>query len=70
MSEKALDKQIGGSHYKDLKIQPIEYILSNNIGYAEGCVLKYISRWQSKNGIQDLKKARHYLDLLIEHLEK
>ena len=72
MSEtnKALDKQIGGSHYKDLNIQPIEYILSNNIGYVEGNVIKYVSRWQSKNGIQDLKKARHYLDLLIEHLEK
>ena len=70
MSEKALDKQIGGSHYKDSKIQPIEYILENNIGYIEGNVIKYVSRWKQKNGVQDLKKARHYLDLLIEHLEK
>ena len=70
MSEKALDKQIGGNHYKDSKIQPIEYILENNIGYVEGNVIKYVSRWKQKNGIQDLKKARHYLDLLIEHLEK
>jgi hypothetical protein len=66
----ALKEQIGGSHYKDSKIQPIEYILENNIGYIEGNVIKYVSRWKQKNGVQDLKKARHYLDLLIEHLEK
>lgn len=62
----ALDKQVGGNHYKDLKIQPVEYIHANNIGYMEGNVIKYVSRWRAKNGIRDLEKAKHYIDLLIE----
>ena len=62
----ALDTQEGGDHYKLMKIQPVEYILANNIGFAEGSIIKYVSRWKSKNGIQDLKKARHFLDILIE----
>jgi hypothetical protein len=66
----ALQGQIGGDHYKDLAIQPIEYILANNIPFTEGNVIKYVTRWRSKNGITDLKKARHMLDLLIEHEEK
>ena len=65
----ALDTQIGGDHYKQMAIQPVEYVLKNGIGYAEGCVIKYVSRWRSKNGIEDLRKARHFLDLLIEHEE-
>lgn len=63
---KALDVQCGGSHYKDNPIQPIEYIHANNLPYIEGNVIKYITRWRSKNGLNDLKKARHYIDLLIE----
>jgi hypothetical protein len=66
----ALEAQVGGDHYKDLAIQPIEYILANNIPFTEGNVIKYVTRWRSKNGITDLKKARHMLDLLIEHEEK
>lgn len=62
----ALDTQVGGDHYKKLKIQPIEYIHANDIGYMEGNVIKYISRWKDKNGIKDLEKAKHYIDLLIE----
>lgn len=62
----ALDTQEGGNHYKSLAIQPVEYIHANGIGYFEGCVIKYVTRWRSKNGIEDLKKARHFLDLLIE----
>lgn len=58
--------QEGGTHYKDMPIQPFEYIHANNIGFAEGCVIKYVSRWKAKNGIEDLRKARHVLDLLIE----
>jgi hypothetical protein len=58
--------QVGGGHYKDLKIQPIEYILENNLGYCEANVVKYISRWRSKNGVEDLRKAKHYIDFLIE----
>jgi hypothetical protein len=62
----ATDKQVGGNHYKDLPIQPIEYIHANAMGYMEGNVVKYISRWRKKNGIADLEKAKHYIELLIE----
>ena len=60
-----LDVQVGGSHYKDLRIQPVEYIHANKVGYFEGNVIKYVTRWRGKNGLEDLRKARHYLDLLI-----
>jgi len=63
---KALDIQVGGNHYKDMVIQPVEFIWKNKIGYVEGSIIKYVCRWQSKNGIEDLRKARHYIDLLIE----
>ena len=69
MEKIALETQIGGSHYKSKAIQPVEYIHANQIGYFEGCVIKYVTRWKNKNGIQDLEKAKHYLELLIE-LEK
>lgn len=59
------DIQIGGSHYKDLEIQPIDYILGNSLGYCEGNVVKYVSRWRDKGGIEDLRKAKHYIDFLI-----
>lgn len=62
----ALAVQEGGDHYKKLSIQPIEYIHANGIPFAEGCVIKYVSRWRDKGGIKDLEKARHFLDLLIE----
>jgi hypothetical protein len=62
----SLFTQVGGNHYKDMKIQPVEYIIQNNIGYLEGNVIKYISRYKQKNGINDLRKARHYIDMLIE----
>jgi hypothetical protein len=62
----ALDKQVAGSHYKDLPIQPVEYIHANALGYFEGNVIKYVSRWRKKNGIADLEKAKHYIELLIE----
>jgi len=65
----ALTKQCGGDHYRAMAIQPIEFIHANGIPFAEGSVIKYVSRWRSKNGIADLEKARHFLDLLIE-LEK
>lgn len=64
--ETALARQEGGGHYKDLKIQPIEYIHANGIPFAEGSVIKYVTRWRAKGGIKDLEKARHFLDLLIE----
>jgi hypothetical protein len=62
----ALDVQVAGGHYKDLKIQPVEYIHANGIGYFEGNVIKYVSRWRAKGGLADLEKARHYIDMLIE----
>ena len=62
----ALNEQVGGDHYKNKKIQPVEYIHANSIGFFEGNVIKYVTRWKNKNGIKDLEKARHYLDLLIE----
>ena len=58
--------QIGGGHYQNKAIQPWDYIVSNRLGYLEGNVVKYVSRWQDKGGRQDLEKARHYLDKLLE----
>jgi hypothetical protein len=63
---KAKDIQVGGNHYKNLKIQPIEYIQANDLSYCEANVVKYVTRWRSKNGVEDLRKAKHYIDLLIE----
>ena len=65
----ALIKQVGGSHYKDKAIQPIEYIHANKMGFCEGNVVKYITRWREKNGLADLEKAKHYIEMLID-LEK
>lgn len=61
----ALSTQVGGTHYKDLAIQPVQYIYENGLGYFEGCVVKYVTRWRNKGGVEDLKKARHFLDILI-----
>lgn len=61
-----LQKQEGGSHYKDMVIQPIEYIAKNNIGYLPGSAIKYLSRYQKKNGIEDIKKAIHYCEMILE----
>lgn len=62
----SLDTQVGGNHYRDMKIQPVEFIHANNIPYLEGNVIKYLCRWRNKNGIADLEKAKHYIELLIE----
>jgi hypothetical protein len=64
--DSALSTQIQGNHYRKLKIQPIEYIHANGIGFCEGSVIKYVTRWREKGGIKDLEKAKHFLDLLIE----
>lgn len=58
--------QYGGKHYKDKAIQPWDYVIANNLGYLEGSIIKYVSRYQDKNGLEDLHKARHFLDKLIE----
>lgn len=62
----ANDIQIGGEHYKGKAIQPWDYITSNELGYLEGNVVKYVSRWKDKNGVADLEKAAHYITKLIE----
>lgn len=62
----ALDMQVAGNHYKNLKIQPVEYIHTNKIPFIEGCIIKYASRWRDKGGIKDLEKIKHFVDLLIE----
>lgn len=64
--QNARSVQIGGDHYKKLAIQPFEYNTANGIGFAEGCAIKYLTRWKDKGGIEDLRKARHFIDMLIE----
>jgi hypothetical protein len=63
---KSYKKQVGGSHYKKYKIQPVEFIIKNNIGFVEGNIIKYILRFKEKGGVQDLLKAKHYIELLID----
>jgi hypothetical protein len=66
MSNKVFFKQIGGSHYKKYKIQPSRFINDNKILFAEGNAIKYICRHQDKGGKQDLLKAIHYIQMIIE----
>lgn len=58
--------QVGGVHYKNLKIQPVQYSHANGLGFIEGSIVKYVTRWREKGGIQDLRKIQHFVDLLIE----
>jgi len=69
MSEPKL-QQVGGKHYAKMAIQPIEYIMANDMCYNSGSVLKYISRFRHKNGLEDLYKARTFLDFLISDVEQ
>ena len=62
----AYDKQIGGSHYKNMVVQPSEFINKNKLLFAEGNAIKYICRHSYKNGKEDLKKAIHYIEMIIE----
>ena len=59
-------EQVGGTHYSSLSIEPIQFIETNEMGYHEGNVVKYVSRWKNKNGLEDLKKAQWYINRLIE----
>jgi hypothetical protein len=61
-----LEQQVGGDHYKGCAIQPVEYIHANQLGFCEGCIIKYVTRWRAKGGIKDLEKARHFVELLIQ----
>jgi Protein of unknwon function (DUF3310) len=62
----ALDTQVAGSHYKNFAIQPVEFIHKNDLGFLEGCIVKRVCRHRNKNGAEDLRKAIHELELLIE----
>lgn len=60
------EKQIGGEHYKKYAIQPTEYAEKNGLSFAEGCIVKYVTRWRDKGGVEDLKKIIHYAEILID----
>lgn len=62
----ALGRQVAGDYYKDLPIQPVEYIHKNNIPFIEGCVVKYVTRHRAKGGADDIRKAIHFLEMLLE----
>ena len=62
----ALEQQVGGDHYRGMKIQPIEFIQANNIPFAEGNCIKYLCRHQAKNGAEDVRKVIHYCRLILE----
>ena len=62
----AYKKQIGGNHYKKYKVQPSQFVTENKLLYPEGCVIKYVIRHQDKGGKQDLEKAKHMIDMIIE----
>ena len=66
VSERASDRQVAGTHYVTRAMQPWDYIAANNLGYFEGNVVKYVSRCPDKGGVEDLRKAAHYLQKLIE----
>jgi len=64
-----LTAQVAGDHYKNLAIQPVEYIIANDLNYLQGSVIKYVTRYQNKNGVEDLKKAKHFIDMMIHEEE-
>lgn len=66
MKKKALQTQVGGNHYAKGGIQLVEFCHSNQIPFMEGTAMKYLFRWQKKGGVEDLKKAKHYIDMIIE----
>lgn len=70
LPKSSFDTQVGGNHYKDLAIQPLEFIVKNELDFLQGNVVKYVVRYKTKGGLEDLKKARHYLDLMIELKER
>ena len=66
MKDNPLEEQIGGDHYSNLKIQPIEYIHENNLSYFQGNIIKYITRYKNKNGAEDIKKIIHYAQIILK----
>jgi hypothetical protein len=64
------ETQIGGEHYKKCPIQPWDYTIANNLDYFQGSIIKYVTRWRDKGWVDDLYKARHFLDKYIETMEQ
>ena len=62
----AFEGQVGGDHYRGMAIQPAEFIHRNGIGFIEGLAIRYLCRWRKKGGLEDLRKAKHCIDLLID----
>jgi len=62
----AFQVQVGGNHYKDFQIQPTEFIHINGLGFLQGCIIKRICRYKQKDGLKDLQKIKHEVDMLIE----
>jgi len=58
------DVQYGGNHYKQFVIQPLEFTVKNNLSFPQGCVVKYVTRFEDKGGLEDLRKAKHYLEVI------
>lgn len=65
----ATDTQVGGDHYAKMAIQPVDYIVRNGIPFREGCAIKYITRHRNKNGAEDIRKAIHFLNMILEDYE-
>ena len=61
--------QIGGTHYKGFAIDPARFCIENGLGFAEGSAVKYVCRWKLKGGLEDLRKAKHYIEMLLESNE-
>jgi hypothetical protein len=66
MTDNPFSSQVGGDHYKEFEIQPAEFLQRNKIPYMESCAIKYLLRHKQKNGAEDLKKAIHYIQLLLD----
>jgi hypothetical protein len=69
MNANANDRQVGGSHYQQQPYQHWDFVLKTNLPYMEAQIVKYLSRWRTKNGVEDLRKAQHFLEKLIEHFQ-
>ncbi|MAO21022.1 MAG: hypothetical protein CMJ25_09755 [Phycisphaerae bacterium] len=68
-NDHAIEKQVGGNHYSRYAIQPVDFIIANKMDWCEANAIKYITRWKDKNGVEDIKKAIHYLEILLERIE-
>lgn len=66
LTSSSLERQVDGNHYKNFEIQPAEYSHKNNLSWHQGEIIKYITRYRLKNGLKDLEKAKHLIDMLIE----